>query len=183
MTVTTPREATEVIAFWRAAGPKKWFAKDPAFDVEFRDRFAHLYAKASRAELAHWRNTAEGALAEILLLDQFPRNAFRGTPWMFATDALAREATRAIIHAGLDKQLPDELRSFAYMPFDHSEDLADQERAVELLSPFSENHAYHAKAHRDVIARFGRFPHRNAVLGRMPTDAEAMFLAEGGYTP
>lgn len=183
MTLDVPREAAEVIAFWRAAGPKKWFAKDAAFDVEFRDRFAHLYAGASRAELAHWRLTAEGALAEILLLDQFPRNAFRGTPWMFATDALAREATRAMLQAGLDQQLDDDLRSFAYMPFDHSEDLADQERAVELLSPFSENHAFHAKAHRDVIARFGRFPHRNAILGRIPTDAEALFLAEGGYTP
>jgi uncharacterized protein (DUF924 family) len=183
MTVNVPRDALDVTAFWREAGPKKWFAKDAAFDVEFRDRFAHLYCRASRAELAFWRLTAEGALAEILLLDQFPRNAFRGTPWMFATDPLAREAAGAIVHSVLDKQLDDDLRSFAYMPFDHSEDLADQERAVELLSPFSENHAYHAKAHRDVIARFGRFPHRNAILGRLPTDAEAMFLAEGGYTP
>lgn len=183
MTISAPRDAQDVIAFWRDAGPKKWFAKDAAFDVDFRDRFAHLYSKASRAELAFWRTTAEGALAEILLLDQFPRNVFRGTPWMFATDALAREAARAMIQSGLDKDLPDEIRSFAYMPFDHSEDLADQERAVELLSPFSENHAYHAKAHRDVIARFGRFPHRNAILGRIPTEAEARFLAEGGYTP
>lgn len=183
MTVATPRDAEEVIAFWRAAGPKKWFAKDAAFDVDFRDRFALLYSRASRAELAFWRTTAESALAEILLLDQYPRNAFRGTPWMFATDALAREAARAIIQSGLDKQLDDSLRPFAYMPFDHSEDLSDQERAVELLSPFSPDNAYHAKAHRDVIARFGRFPHRNAILGRLPTEAEAKFLAEGGYTP
>ena len=142
-----------------------------------------LYSKASRGELAHWRATPEGALAEILLLDQFPRNAFRDTPWAFATDALALEAAKAMVSAGLDKALPDDLRSFAYMPFDHSESLDDQDRAVELLTPLSPEYACHAHAHRDLIARFGRFPHRNEILGRASTPEEITFLAEGGYRP
>jgi uncharacterized protein (DUF924 family) len=179
----TPDEAQDVLAFWREAGPKKWFAKDAAFDVAFRDRFALLYSKASRGELAHWRTTPEGALAEILLLDQFPRNAFRNTPWSFATDARALEAAKAMLSAGHNKALPDDVRSFAYMPFDHSESLDDQERAVELLTPISKEHAYHAKSHRDVIARFGRFPHRNAILGRTNTPEEQAFLDSGGYRP
>lgn len=179
----TPEDAQAVLAFWREAGPKKWFAKDAAFDVAFRDSFALLYSKASRGELAHWRATPEGALAEILLLDQFPRNAFRDTPWSFATDARALEVAKAMLAAGHDKALPDDVRSFAYMPFDHSENLDDQHRAVELLSPISENHAYHARAHRDLIARFGRFPHRNEVLGRESTEEERAFLDGGGYRP
>jgi uncharacterized protein (DUF924 family) len=180
---TTPDEAQDVLAFWREAGPKKWFAKDAAFDVAFRDRFALLYSKASRGELAHWRTTPEGALAEILLLDQFPRNAFRNTPWAFATDALALDAAKAMVAAGLDKALPNALRAFAYMPFDHSEALADQDRAVELLSPISEENAFHARSHRDLIVRFGRFPHRNEILGRKTTPEEQAFLDGGGYRP
>jgi len=180
---TTPDDAQAVLAFWREAGPKQWFAKDAAFDVAFRDRFALLYSRASRGELCDWRATPEGALAEILLLDQFPRNAFRGTPWSFATDERALEAAKAMLSAGHDKALPDDVRSFAYMPFDHSEDLDDQERAVELLSPISENHAYHARSHRDLIARFGRFPHRNEILGRESTNEERAFLDAGGYRP
>ncbi len=179
----TPEDAQAVLAFWREAGPKKWFAKDLAFDVAFRDRFALLHEQASRRELAHWRATPEGALAEILLLDQYPRNAFRDTPRAFATDALALEAAKAMVATGHDQALPDDVRSFAYMPFDHSENLADQDRAVELLSPISENHAYHARSHRDLIARFGRFPHRNDILGRTTTAEEQAFLDGGGYRP
>jgi len=180
---TTPTEAQAVLAFWREAGPKKWFAKDIAFDVVFRDRFALLHERAARGELMQWRATPEGALAEILLLDQYPRNAFRDTPRAFATDNLALEAAKALLPAGHDKALPDDIRAFAYLPFDHSENLDDQHRAVELLSPISENHAFHARAHRDLIERFGRFPHRNAILGRESTAEEVAFLAQGGYRP
>ena len=179
----TPGEAQGVIEFWREAGPKKWFAKDSGFDAAFRDRFAQLHDQAAHGELLHWRATPEGALAEILLLDQYPRNAFRDTPRAFATDARALEAAKAMLAAGHDKALPDDIRSFAYMPFDHSENLADQDRAIELLSPISENHAFHARAHRDLIVRFGRFPHRNAILGRESTAEETAFLAAGGYRP
>jgi uncharacterized protein (DUF924 family) len=179
----TPADAQDVLVFWRAAGPKKWFAKDTAFDATFRDRFALLHEKAARGDFMHWRATPEGALAEILLLDQYPRNAFRDTPRAFATDARALESAKAMLDAGHDKALPDDVRAFAYLPFDHSENLADQDRAVELLSPISENHAYHARAHRDLIVRFGRFPHRNAILGRESTAEETAFLAEGGYRP
>lgn len=179
----TPQEALDVIAFWREAGPKKWFSKDPAFDIAFRDRFALLYSRASRGELAGWRATPEGALAEILLLDQFPRNAFRGTPWQFTTDGLAREAAIAMVQSGHDAQLAEDIRPFAYLPFTHSEALDDQHRCVSLMTPLGETYAHHAREHRKLIERFGRFPHRNDVLGRASTPEETAFLAEGGYSP
>jgi uncharacterized protein (DUF924 family) len=179
----TPQEAQDVLAFWREAGPKKWFAKDAAFDIAFRDRFALLYSQACRSELTSWRATPEGALAEILLLDQFPRNAFRNTPWAFATDNLALAAAKELVASGQDKALPDELRAFAYMPFDHSESLEDQDHAVALLSPLSKDNAFHAIEHRKLIERFGRFPHRNAILGRTNTPEEQAFLDGGGYRP
>ena len=178
-----PGEAQSVIEFWREAGPSKWFARDPGFEATFRDRFARLHDQAAQGELLHWPATAEGALAQILLLDQYPRNAFRDTPRAFATDARALEAAKAMLAAGHDKALPDDIRSFAYMPFDHSENLDDQHRAVELLSPVSESHAFHARSHRDLIVRFGRFPHRNETLGRQSTPEEIAFLTEGGYRP
>lgn len=179
----TPSEAQDVLAFWREAGPKKWFAKDSAFDIAFRNRFALLYSQASRSELKHWRTTPEGALAEILLLDQFPRNAFRNTPWAFATDNLALAAAKELVASGHDKTLPDELRAFAYMPFDHSESLEDQDHAVALLTPLSEENAFHAIEHRKLIERFGRFPHRNAILGRTSTPEEDAYLKSDGYRP
>jgi uncharacterized protein (DUF924 family) len=183
MSAPASPDAREVIAFWRAAGPRKWFAKDAAFDVDFRDRFAHLYSQASRAELVSWRNTAEGALAEILLLDQFPRNVFRGTPWMFATDALAREAARALIASGQDVALAQDLHPVAYLPFTHSEAVEDQDRCVALMTPLGESYAHHANEHRKVIIRFGRFPHRNTILGRINTPDEQAFIDGGGYSP
>jgi uncharacterized protein (DUF924 family) len=180
---SAPEEAHAVVAFWREAGPKKWFTKDSAFDVAFRDRFALLYSKASRGELSHWRATPEGALAEILLLDQYPRNAFRDTPWAFATDELARQATNVLVASGADRDIPEDLRPFAYMPWMHSESLEDQNRCVEAMTALNENNAHHAREHRKLIERFGRFPHRNAILGRTSTAAEQEFLASGGYSP
>ncbi len=180
---STPQEAQDVIAFWREAGPKKWFAKDSTFDIAFRDRFALLYSRASRGELEDWRVTPEGALAEIILLDQYPRNSFRDTPWAFATDQLAREATDALIESGHDTQIPEDIRPFAYMPYMHSESLSDQNLCVDLMTALNETNAHHAKEHRKLIERFGRFPHRNEILGRDGTDEEKRFLAEGGYSP
>ena len=179
----TPGEAQSVVELWREACPSKWFAKDPGFDAAFRDRCARLHDQAARGKLMHWRATAEGALGQILLLDQYPHNAFRDTPRAFAADARALEAAKAMLAAGHNIALPDDIRSFTYLPFAHSENLDDQDRAVELLSPVSESHAFHARSHRDLIVRFGRFPHRDEILGRQSTPEEIAFLAEGGYSP
>jgi uncharacterized protein (DUF924 family) len=175
-----PAEA--VVSFWREAGPALWFAKDADFDRRFRERFLALHDAAARGELRGWLATPEGALALLILLDQFPRNAFRGTPRMYATDALAREMARLALDAGHDRALDPDLRVFFGLPFGHSEDLADQDLSVALARglgiPIA---AEHAEEHRDIIRRFGRFPHRNPILGRPMTDAEQRFLDHGGY--
>ncbi|MCE9523321.1 MAG: DUF924 family protein [Alphaproteobacteria bacterium] len=177
----TPAQAHDVIAFWQDAGPTMWFAKDPAFDKRFRERFLAQHAAASRGDLAAWTSTPDGTLALLLLLDQYPRNAFRGTPRMYATDTLARGIANAAIAAGQDRAIPSELRLFVYLPFAHSENLADQERSVELCRDLGEPHLSHAIGHRDIIRRFGRFPHRNPILGRAMKAEEQKFLDEGGY--
>jgi uncharacterized protein (DUF924 family) len=171
----------DVIAFWRDAGPSRWFRKDDAFDRGFRDRFLAAHEAASRGELDAWTGTPDGALALCILLDQFPRNAFRGTPRMYATDARAREVARAAVDAGFDARADESLRQFFYLPFMHSERLEDQESCVALTSRIGEDSARYARMHRDIIARFGRFPHRNAVLGRATTPEEQRFLDEGGF--
>lgn len=174
-------EAAELVAFWKAAGPPKWFAKDQDFDRRFRERFLASYEMAARGELSSWLQTAEGALALVLLLDQFPRNAFRGTPRMYATDELARKAADVAIARGFDRAVEEQLQSFFYLPFGHSENMADQERAVALCSRFSPEQQKYALGHRDIVRRFGRFPHRNAILGRASSAAELDFLAQGGF--
>jgi uncharacterized protein (DUF924 family) len=171
----------DVVQFWREAGPQRWFRQDPAFDAQFRERSLAAHEAAARGELAQWSGTPDGALALVLLLDQFPRNAFRGTPRMYATDALARAAANAAIGAGHDLQVDAELRPFFYLPFQHSEHLADLERGVLLNEPLGGEHLRFARHHRDIVARFGRFPHRNAVLGRRSSQEELRFLAEGGF--
>jgi uncharacterized protein (DUF924 family) len=174
-------EPADVVAFWRAAGPERWFRKDEAFDAEFRERFLAAHQAAEFGRLAHWGETAEGALALVLLLDQFPRNAFRGTARMYATDALAREVASAAVDRGFDLAVEEQLRSFFYLPFMHSERLADLERCVALTQPLGgESHRY-ARHHHDIVLRFGRFPHRNAVLGRESTPEEQRFLQDGGF--
>lgn len=177
----TPERAREVVRFWQAAGPKTWFARDDAFDRHFRDTFEADHVAAAEARLADWARTAEGALALVILLDQFPRNAFRGTPRMFATDAQARRVADAAIAAGHDMMVVQALRLFFYLPFEHAEDLADQERAVALIGPLGAELLTYALLHRDVISRFGRFPHRNPILGRPMTQEEQRFLDEGGF--
>jgi uncharacterized protein (DUF924 family) len=174
-------EARALIDFWRAAGPALWFAKDAAFDRSFRERFAEAHARAARGELSAWADTADGTLALILLLDQYPRNAFRGTPRMYATDAAARELAGHAVEAGFDRQVEPALQVFVILPFGHSELLADQERAVELSGRLGPPHLEHAEHHRDIVRRFGRFPHRNAILGRASTQAERHYLDDAGY--
>ncbi len=174
-------EAREVLDFWRAAGPALWFAKDAAFDARFRECFMAEHEAASRGEREHWMASPEGALALVLLLDQFPRNAFRGTARMYDTDAMARRAAAKAFAAGYDQRLPMELRKFLVLPFAHSEKLADQERAVALARRIGADDLAHAEHHRDIVRRFGRFPHRNRILGRQTTPEEQHYLDHGGY--
>jgi uncharacterized protein (DUF924 family) len=172
----------DVVAFWRDAGPPRWFRKDEAFDREFRSRFLAAHEAAARGELDAWAATAEGSLALCILLDQFPRNAFRGSARMFATDAKARDIARRSIDSGFDAQVEPDLRQFFHLPFMHSEDLADQDFGVELAARTSPDSRKWAVLHRDIIERFGRFPHRNALLGRVTTPEEQKFLDEGGFS-
>ena len=176
-----PVEARAVVAFWRAAGPSLWFAKDDAFDARFRDRFLATHEAAARGELAGWALSPDGALALVILLDQFPRNAFRGTALMYATDGHARLVADAAIKAGQDQVIDSELSKFFYLPFAHSEDQADQERSVALVRRLGEPDLSHALGHCDIIRRFGRFPHRNLILGRTMTPEEQRYLENGGF--
>ena len=171
----------DVLAFWRDAGASRWFRKDDAFDDEFRTRFLGAYEAARRGDLDDWAQDARGALALLILLDQFPRNAFRGTPGMFETDAKAREMARAAVRAGYDSQATTDLRNFFYLPLMHSEDLTDQDAAVQLARSLGDDALRWAVIHRDIIEKFGRFPHRNAVLGRTTTPEEQRFLDDGGF--
>ena len=172
----------QVVGFWRDAGPSRWFRRDAAFDARFRELFLPAHEAAAAGRLAGWRDSPEGALALLLLLDQFPRNVFRGTPRVYAPDEPARAIADAAVRAGFDRQVEAELRQFFYLPFMHSEALDDLERCVALNSELGGEPLRWARHHRDVVARFGRFPHRNAVLGRESTPEEERFLAEGGFS-
>jgi uncharacterized protein (DUF924 family) len=174
-------EAAAVVAFWRAAGPDAWFAKDDAFDRRFREQFLALHLAASCRHCDGWSRTADGTLALVLLLDQFPRNAFRGTRRMYATDPLARHFARRGLATGQLGSIAADLRCFLYLPFSHSEDLADQDLAVSLHQGLAPRWVKGAVGHREIIRRFGRFPHRNAILGRETTPEEAAFLRDGGF--
>ncbi|HUQ09238.1 MAG TPA: DUF924 family protein [Steroidobacteraceae bacterium] len=175
------QRALDVVEFWEKAGPALWFAKDADFDRRFRERFLADHEAAARGELMHWQSTAEGAFALVILLDQFPRNAFRGSARMYDTDALARKVANTAFAAGYDHVMPVALQKFFVLPFAHSEDLADQERAVALARRISAEDLAHAEHHRDIVRRFGRFPHRNAVLNRESTSEEMVYLENGGY--
>ena len=172
--------AAEVVAFWREAGPAKWFARDDAFDAELRARFGDAHFAAGRRELEDWMASAEGALALLILLDQVPRNIFRDSGHSYACDSLARHYASRLVDAGFDLDVDPTLRVFCYLPFEHSEDLADQERCVALSQDLDAEYLKYAVAHRDVIAEFGRFPHRNRALGRVSTAAEVAWLEAGG---
>jgi uncharacterized protein (DUF924 family) len=173
--------AADVLAFWREAGPRRWFRKDDAFDAEFRTRFIGVHEAAMRGELDVWARDAPGALALLILLDQFPRNAFRGTPRMFASDAKAREVARQALQEGFDTKVEKDLRNFFCLPLIHSENLKDQDMGVEFARKLGGESLRYATIHRDIIGRFGRFPPRNAVLGRTTTPEEQRFLDDGGF--
>jgi uncharacterized protein (DUF924 family) len=173
----------DVLAFWREAGPDKWFNKDTAFDEAIRARFLDTYEAAAAGKLSDWEATREGALALVIVLDQFPRNMFRGSARAFAADPLALAAADRAIERGFDIATPVQERTFFYLPFEHSEQLADQERCCALFRATGDADLVKwAKLHADIIRRFGRFPHRNAVLGRMTTAEEQAFLDGGGFT-
>lgn len=174
-------EAIQVVDFWREAGPDKWFTKDDALDDEFRDRFMDLHMKAARVELDAWMGHPESALALLILLDQFPRNCFRQTGHMYATDPLALRYARQGLKAGLMDQVEPEMRPFVLLPFMHSEDLADQELSVQLAQEYAAESVEWSLHHRDAIKRFGRFPHRNRCLGRETSPEEQAYLDADGF--
>jgi uncharacterized protein (DUF924 family) len=179
VTVVTP---ADVLSFWRAAGPEKWFTKDDAFDAEVGARFLTTYEAAARGALSAWEATAEGALALVIVLDQFPRNLFRDDARAFASDAAACAVTDRALARGFDQQLPPSDRPFLYLPFEHSETVADQERSLALFRALGDAELLRwAELHADIIRRFGRFPHPNAVLGRTTTPAEQAYLDSGGF--
>ncbi|MGE5539440.1 MAG: DUF924 family protein [Gemmatimonas sp.] len=187
--IEPPPTPTDVLAFWfgdvagddfRSRKPL-WFEPDAAFDAEVRNRFEDVHFAAARGELSSWRADPRGALALVIVLDQFPRNMYRGTARAFATDPQALAVAREAIDRGFDRQLAPVLRLFLYLPFEHSESLADQDRSVALFAELGDAETLdYARRHREIIARFGRFPHRNAVLGRASTAEEVAFLKEPG---
>jgi uncharacterized protein (DUF924 family) len=183
MTSETTEIATPetVLSFWREAGPDRWFEKDDAFDAEIREKFLATYEAAARGELAGWEVSAESALALVIVLDQFPRNMFRGDARTYATDERARRTANLALKRGYDLDVPEDERSFLFLPFMHSEDLNDQNRCVELYRAAKDESLSHAERHRDIIRRFGRFPHRNAMLGRDTTPDEQAYLDGGGF--
>lgn len=180
--MTHIEEIAAVVSFWKEAGQERWFSPDPAFDRDFSARFLALHWAAARGERDEFGSSPEGSLALVLLLDQFPRNAFRGTGHMYATDGLARAAARAALAARQDAAIEPMLRLFLYLPFAHSEDVADQALSVGFNRSLGAEWEEHARGHQDIIARFGRFPHRNALLGRVTTAEEQAFLDGGGFS-
>jgi uncharacterized protein (DUF924 family) len=177
----TDQGSEEVVEFWRNAGPEKWFAKDDNFDAEFRKRFQTQHEQAAAGALDSWLEDPYSALALILLLDQFPRNCFRGTQRVYTTDPLARKAARAAVDAGHDLQIEEPMRIFMYLPFAHSENMEDQRVSVEKARPLGPEVMKHAQGHHDIVERFGRFPHRNAIFDRQTTPEEQKFLDDGGF--
>lgn len=172
----------DVVAFWIEAGPKRWFEKDDAFDAEIRSRFLAAYQAAAAGALAGWADTPDGALALLIVLDQFPRNLFRGSAQSFATDRAALAIAKAAIARGFDQAEAMPQRQFFYLPLMHSEDLADQERCVALYRALGDPDLLKwADLHADIIRRFGRFPHRNVMLGRATSPEEQAFLDSGGF--
>ncbi len=178
METKTPEE---IIGFWRQSGQQKWFGGGEAFDRECDQQLRADHFAAARRERDHWLETADGGLALLLLLDQIPRNIFRGSAHAYATDPLALHFARRLLDAGLEQGIDPELRAFVFLPFEHSEALEDQQRSVALFQTL-DNAEYrrYAQAHLDVIAEFGRFPHRNHALGRVNTPAEQAWLDAGG---
>ena len=182
MRVVNPQAVRD---FWFGSDRKAWFEKNPAFDEEIRRRFFSLYELAAGERLEDWQKNPAGCLALVLVLDQFPRNMFRGSAKAFAADHLARATARVILDNSWDKAMTPDERMFAYLPFEHSESLADQERCLALMQeislfPETAELPKWAEAHLVIVRRFGRFPHRNAALGRASTPEEIEFLKQPG---
>ena len=188
MAQETPEAAAALVGVWREAGRRLWFARDESFDQRLRESFAAVHLAAARGGCAAWEATAQGALALVLLLDQIPRNLYRGSARAYATDALALAAAARALDRGDDRAAELALRPFFHMPFSHAEDAPAQARAVALAERLGAEGGdpgggwlKDARRHQDIIARFGRFPHRNAVLGRATTLQEQAFLDGGGF--
>jgi uncharacterized protein (DUF924 family) len=172
----------DIVAFWREAGPDRWFARDEAFDRTCRERFLLTYEAAARGDLNEWELTPDGSLAVVLLLDQFPRNMFRGTRRVYATDPSALMTADRAVEKGHDKKVDPALRRFFYLPFMHSESIRDQERSLLLNEALGDPEVMKwARHHHDIIRRFGRFPHRNDILGRDSTPDELDFLKSSEF--
>jgi uncharacterized protein (DUF924 family) len=177
----------EIINFWvNEVGPERWYATDPALDAQIKARYGALWENALAGRLNSWASCAKGALAFLIVTDQFPRNMFRGDDGRaFATDALARLVAARACHLGFDRMIPEPQRQFFYLPLMHSESQMDQDRSVRMfllrMPETGANNLLHARAHRAVIRQFGRFPYRNAALGRASTEAERAWMAQGGY--
>ena len=182
--VETSVTPAEILAFWRDAGPARWYSRDDAFDAEVRRRFLGLWQKAAAGELSSWETSDDGALALVIVFDQFPRNMFRSDIRTYASDARAREVAHRAIERGADARIDPALREFLYLPLMHSEHLADQLRCIELSRAAGHTESLKwAEHHANIIRRFGRFPHRNRLLGRATTPEEQVFLDEGGFSP
>ena len=176
-------EPDTIVEFWREAGPEKWFEKDEAFDETIRNRFLDIYERAAQGLLDDWLEEPTGALALIILLDQFPRNMFRGTPRVYATDDKALAIARLALERGDHETVAEDVNQFLAMPLMHSEDLADQEACIAWMERMgTEENVKFARHHHDIVARFGRFPHRNDILGRSSRSDEEAFLSEGGFS-
>lgn len=175
----TPQDVTR---FWEQAGESRWFFKDPAFDGALKARFGAALAEARTGAFDHWGQTPEGALGLVILLDQVSRNINRGSPLAFAADARALRLAKGWIGQGFHQKLPAPRARWLIMPFEHAEDIDAQHRSVGLFQTMGLSEmAYWAQVHLDIIARFGRFPHRNLVLGRVSTPDEIAFLKAGGF--
>ena len=182
---TDARDVTpgEILAFWREAGRERWYTRDATFDNDVRSKFFGLWQQAAAGGLSSWETSDDGALALVIILDQFPRNMFRDDARTYSSDALAREVASRAIARGADMRIEALLLEFLYMPLMHSEQLSDQRRCVELFRKAGNpDNLRYAEDHADIIRRFGRFPHRNRVLGRSTTPEEQAFLDNGGFS-
>ena len=171
----------DVLTYWFGLDPENWWRRDPSVDEAIRERFEQLWSQKRQLPVSAFLDDPLTALVAVILFDQFPRNMFRRDAEQFATDHLALAIARAAVDSGLDDKLQSKERGFLYMPFEHSESLADQKRSLQLFTALGDDYLLgFAKKHHDVIERFGRFPHRNAILGRAPRPAE---VAAGDVTP
>ncbi|KTR05680.1 hypothetical protein NS365_09750 [Aureimonas ureilytica] len=171
-----------IVDFWRDLGPERWFARDDELDATIAQRFGDVYERAAAGELDGWAEEPNGALALVLILDQFPRNMFRGTPRAFETDAKALQLAKAALARGDHYHVGEDVNQFFALPLMHSENLEDQEACVRWMGEIGEENVPYAEEHRDIVARFGRFPHRNTILGRATTSEEQAFLEGGGFS-